>query len=200
MKKTQAEPTIELPARNNISHLLFLHIETTPIPYASALPHWEGSEQDYEKAAPYLAEYATLTRLTVGGFNPKTHLYHRRSWEGTEEEILLKLSSILTHLQTVVAHNAIDIVIPFLAKRYLALGIPLPKPLDIAAVKPWDMAHKDTAHMWRMTTPKATVSLPLLCMALGIPMTDPCTAMTRAYLKMRQLPALDDTHFSTDEN
>lgn len=71
------------------------------------------------------------------------------------------------HSQTLVGHNLAAFDLPFLKKRAIALGVPLPTrssfPRD---PKPWDKSLADTMMMWAGA--KDRISLDNLCAILGI--------------------------------
>jgi hypothetical protein len=51
----------------------------------------------------------------------------------------------------------------------LAHNIPLPKPLRLSGLNPWDVPHLDTLEMWRFGDRKHYTSLELLAELFGIP-------------------------------
>ena len=46
-------------------------------------------------------------------------------------------------------HNAKEFDFPFLSKRILINDLKLPKLLNIAGKKPWELNHLDTMDLWR---------------------------------------------------
>lgn len=66
-------------------------------------------------------------------------------------------------------HNAKEFDFPYIARRMLVLGIPLPPPLDIAGKKPWEVNHLDTLELWKFGDYKHFTSLALLCHIFNIP-------------------------------
>lgn len=68
------------------------------------------------------------------------------------------------------AHNGREFDYPYLGRRMLIGGIPLPPMLDIAGFKPWDLPHLlDTMDLWKFGDIKGFTSLNLLAGVFGIP-------------------------------
>ena len=67
------------------------------------------------------------------------------------------------------AHNGKEFDFPFLARRMVILGIPLPDVLDTSGKKPWEVNHLDTMELWKFGDYKSYTSLLLLATILGIP-------------------------------
>jgi uncharacterized protein YprB with RNaseH-like and TPR domain len=66
-------------------------------------------------------------------------------------------------------HNGKEFDFPWVARRCVVHGIRLPKLLDIAGLKPWEVGHLDTMNLWSFGDRKAYTSLALLTHILGIP-------------------------------
>jgi DNA polymerase elongation subunit (family B) len=69
------------------------------------------------------------------------------------------------------AHNGQEFDFPFIARRLLINGLPLPPVLDIAGVKPWVIRDVmvDTLQLWKFGDYKHYTSLELLCTIFNIP-------------------------------
>jgi uncharacterized protein YprB with RNaseH-like and TPR domain len=67
------------------------------------------------------------------------------------------------------AHNGKEFDFPFLARRMIILGLPLPNVLDTSGKKPWEVNHLDTMELWKFGDYKSYTSLLLLATILGIP-------------------------------
>ena len=67
------------------------------------------------------------------------------------------------------AHNGKEFDFPFIARRTLINGLKLPKLLDIAGKKPWDVKHLDTMELWRFGDYKNFTSIKLLAALFEIP-------------------------------
>lgn len=170
-----------------IQNVLFLDIETVPVVYNySDLDErtrnlWETKfrylqtdtpETMYKKAGIY-AEFAKVACISVGFFNG-TH-FRIKSYAGTDEEQLLKDFAALLNehynlkKHLLCAHNGKEFDFPFLCRRMLINSIPLPKILNIAGKKPWEINHLDTMELWKFGDYKNYTSLNLLASIFKIP-------------------------------
>ncbi len=72
--------------------------------------------------------------------------------------------------QYLCGHNIKEFDIPFICRRLLINGLPIPKKLDISGKKPWEVDHLvDTLTLWKFGDYKHYTSLALLAHVLGIP-------------------------------
>jgi DNA polymerase elongation subunit (family B) len=67
------------------------------------------------------------------------------------------------------AHNGKEFDYPYLSRRLLVQGIPLPESLNLSGKKPWEIAHLDTLEMWKFGDYKHYTSLDLLATLFDIP-------------------------------
>lgn len=178
----------------HLSNILFLDIETVP-QYATFEKAeetyqklWEEkakfllkSEEDtpasvFERAGIY-AEFGKIVCISVGIINdrgPKREL-RIKSYANEDEEALLKEFSTLLdkhfsgdeHLMC--GHNGKEFDFPYIARRMLIHGMVLPRILDIAGKKPWEVKHLDTMQMWKFGDFKNYTSLKLLAHVFGLP-------------------------------
>ena len=171
----------------NISNILFLDIETAPVVYRydALQPEmqkmWDAKwkynteqspEQHYIKAGIY-AEFAKVICISVG--TVKDNTFRVKSFYGDDEkqlllafrELLLKHYNTPQHL--LCAHNGKEFDFPFICRRMLINGITLPKILDIAGKKPWEINHVDTLEFWKFGDYKSFTSLNLLAAVFHIP-------------------------------
>jgi len=68
-----------------------------------------------------------------------------------------------------VPNNGKEFDYPYIARRMLINGISLPKILNIAGRKPWEIRHLDTMELWRFGDYKHYTSLNLLTEIFNIP-------------------------------
>ena len=170
-----------------LEDILFLDIETAPVVYNysgltdAARKLWdtkfknqqaESPEAQYKKAGIY-AEFAKIICISVGAFNHKVFRI-KSFYSDDEKEILNNFSELLNkhyhkkeHL--LCAHNGKEFDFPFIARRMLINGLKLPKLLDIAGKKPWEVSHLDTMELWKFGDYKNYTSLNLLASVFGIP-------------------------------
>lgn len=66
------------------------------------------------------------------------------------------------------AHNGKEFDFPYLCRRMLVHGIPLPPVLDVSGKKPWEVSHLDTMELWKFGDRKSFTSLHLLATLFGI--------------------------------
>ena len=66
-------------------------------------------------------------------------------------------------------HNIREFDIPFICRRLVINGIPLPACLRLSGKKPWEIHHIDTLELWKFGDNKNYTSLSLLACVLGIP-------------------------------
>jgi uncharacterized protein YprB with RNaseH-like and TPR domain len=66
-------------------------------------------------------------------------------------------------------HNIKEFDIPYICRRLIINGLPLPSCLNISGLKPWQVNHLDTLELWRFGDYKSYVSLDLLAQVLQVP-------------------------------
>jgi len=170
-----------------LSNILFLDVETAPVIYKyndlseNIRQLWdskfrystsESPENQYKKAGVY-AEFAKVICISVGFFNEKE--FRIKSFYHEDEKQLLKdFAGLLNkhfnrkeHL--LCAHNGKEFDFPFLCRRMLINGVKLPKTLNLAGKKPWEVQHIDTMELWKFGDYKNFTSLNLLAHIFNIP-------------------------------
>lgn len=177
-----------------INRVLFLDIETVPIKYnfEQLSPEfqklweektlWQRKDEFtpaefYKKKAGVMAEFAKVICISVGYlFSEKGENHFRvKSFYGDEEKevlsdfILLLNKEFNTKSHLLCAHNGKEFDFPFLARRILVNRLKLPKLLDIAGKKPWEVNHLDTMDLWRFGDYKHYTSIKLLSALFNIP-------------------------------
>ena len=178
----------------HLSNILFLDIETVP-----QYPVFEKAEETYQKLwedkakflikseedtpasvferAGIYAEFGKIVCISVGIINdrgPKREL-RIKSYANEDEAALLKEFNTLLdkhfsgdeHL--LCGHNGKEFDFPYIARRMLIHGMSLPRILDIAGKKPWEIKHLDTMQMWKFGDFKNFTSLKLLAHVFGLP-------------------------------
>lgn len=134
-----------------------------------------SDEAGYETAG-LKAEFGKIICVSLGRFEGGTTDEHFRVHSLSshdEKEILVQLSKVLHKYPDyrLCAHNGKGFDFPFLGKRFLINGIPLPSQLNVMGKKPWDIPHLDTNEMWAFGARGAGTGakLKLLCAVFGIP-------------------------------
>lgn len=86
-----------------------------------------------------------------------------------EVKMLLAATEVLLKEYELCGHNILDFDVPFLYRRLVIKGLPVPPCLNIAGKKTWDIPHHDTLILWRCGQFKNYTSLDQLAYALGLP-------------------------------
>ena len=178
----------------NIEKILFLDIETVPAVSSfdelseEARELWDtkssymqrreelSAEEVYEKAGIF-AEFGKIVCISVGFIKEITARRQLRlkSFYGDDEhQILSDFGDLLnshygTDQHQLCAHNGKEFDFPYIARRMLINGLPLPNALDIAGKKPWEVNHLDTMELWKFGDYKHYTSLSLLAHVFNIP-------------------------------
>ncbi|TVZ26390.1 hypothetical protein JM83_1347 [Gillisia sp. Hel_I_86] len=132
------------------------------------------AEEFYDRAGIW-AEFGKIACISVGYFTFKDEkrAFRITSYKGEELALLQEFSHLLnTHFykpqHLLCAHNGKEFDFPFLARRILIHGLPLPSKLDLFGKKPWEVPHLDTLELWKFGDYKHYTSLKLLTNVLGI--------------------------------
>lgn len=153
----------------DLSKILFLDIETVSRwPDYKEMPEtfqklWdektryqrgeESPEEYYPKRAGILAEFGKIICISCGFFaHPRE--FRVKSFYGDDESALLQEFAELLNKhfnrkdQLLCAHNGKEFDFPYLCRRMVINGIPIPPILDLTGKKPWEVAHLDTMELW----------------------------------------------------
>ncbi len=177
----------------NLENILFLDIETVPgAPDFDSVPEdfkkfwekkagWLKKENEtpaeiYDRAGIY-AEFGKIIVICVGHLTQRNGTRHIRlkSFAGDDEAILLKSFAEMINKFTsnrevdLCAHNGKEFDFPYIARRMLVNGLKLPRILDVAGKKPWEVRFLDTLELWKFGDFKNYTSLDLLAHLFGIP-------------------------------
>lgn len=179
----------------NIEEVLFLDIETAPLApeYNGLDEKWkqlwerkmqyqinddEPAEVLYNRAGIY-AEFGRIICISVGYvFQKQGEFYFRVKsfYEEDEKKLIQNFFHALVAFsrkgkRRLCAHNGQEFDFPYIARRALVNNVPLPKILDIAGAKPWEVRDQliDTLQLWKFGDYKHYTSLSLLCELFNIP-------------------------------
>ena len=177
-----------------LDKVLFLDIETVPQIYhfeemdETAKTLFEGKtrflmkedkqiEEVYNERAGIYAEFGKIICISVGFVNESStgkQIRMKSFYHEDEETLLRQFKKLLddhynTEYHILCGHNAKEFDFPYICRRMLIHGIQLPKLLDIAGKKPWEISHLDTMELWKFGDYKAYTSLALLCHVFQIP-------------------------------
>ena len=138
----------------------------------------ETAESLYNRAGIY-AEFGKIVCISAGKIfrKDKERAYRVISYAGDDEKkILESFSAMVTGfmanpMHKLCAHNGQEFDFPYIARRLLINGLPLPSILDIAGAKPWELKEVmlDTLQLWKFGDYKHYTSLELLCAVFNIP-------------------------------
>jgi len=179
----------------NIEEILFLDIETVPLApeYTELTEKWqqlwehkmqfqinngEPAHELYERAGIY-AEFGKIVCISAGYVvQKKGELFFRaKSFAGDDEKTLIQdFFNALDGFsrrgkRRLCAHNGQEFDYPYISRRALVNNLALPKILDIAGAKPWEVKDVliDTLQLWKFGDYKHYTSLSLLCELFNIP-------------------------------
>jgi predicted PolB exonuclease-like 3'-5' exonuclease len=178
--------------RIQLENILFLDLETVPEQPSFDLLEpevrelWdlktrnlrkeEVSPEEYYERAGIWAEFGKIVCISAGFFTGSGagRRFRIRSFTGSEENILITFSELLnTHYsgnrKFLCAHNGKEFDYPYLARRILIHGLPLPEKLNLFGKKPWEIPHLDTMELWKFGDFRNYTSLRLLAQVLGVP-------------------------------
>lgn len=179
----------------NPEEILFVDIETIPQwPGFTDMPetwqkHWESKMKFqitkeikaadlFERAGIY-AEFGKIICISAGYiFQKQGEVFYRVKsfYNNDEKKLLLEFNNALGKFaqagkKRLCAHNGQEFDFPYISRRNLINGLKLPKILDIAGAKPWEVKEQliDTLQLWKFGDYKHYTSLSLLCEIFEIP-------------------------------
>lgn len=134
-------------------------------------------ESLYHDRAGIYAEFGKIICIAVGKYfdNESGDLGLRtKVYQGHDErELLLTFKSMLERIDSstlrLCAHNGKEFDYPYLCRRMLINGIPLPPTLNLSGKKGWEVQHLDTMELWKFGDYKHYTSLDLLAAIFNIP-------------------------------
>ena len=147
-----------------------------------------SAAQLYGQRAGIYAEFAKVVCISCGYLriekNPSGSsepLLKVKSFYGADEKrILQEFGKMLNDWafdhngkphknRTLCAHNGKEFDFPFLGRRFLVQGIPLPYMLNLQGMKPWEVPYIDTMQLWKFGDYKSYTSLDLLAAIFDVP-------------------------------
>jgi DNA polymerase elongation subunit (family B) len=173
----------------DLQNVLVLDIETVP-QYSSfeQVPEtlqklWAAKTQnqrkdetpdDFYERAGIWAEFGKIICISVGVFTKEQPIGLRvKSFaDHDEKKLLLEFCSLLKkqpQSMVLCAHNGKEFDFPYLCRRMLINGLPLPAQLEISGKRPWEINHLDTMELWKFGDYKNYTSLSLLTEIFNIP-------------------------------
>jgi DNA polymerase elongation subunit (family B) len=181
----------------DLKQVLFIDIETVPqYPDYDEVPesmrelwdkksntsrNWEDeTPQEFYNKAGIFAEFGKIVCISAGYFKSVSGAekkFRVKSFYNTDEKLVLKefaslLNTYYNNLKRhfICGHNLKEFDVPYICRRMLVHGLPLPRLLDIAGAKPWETDHLiDTMQLWKFGDYKHFTSLELLANLFDIP-------------------------------
>lgn len=185
-------------SRTDFHKTLIIDIETVPLLHDFNLmpeglqEHWihkmnflhlsdeekTDPEAIFRERAGIYAEFGKIICIGMGyvSLNENKPEVRLKSIKNDDEQMLLKefCSTIKLFAEQhkdiiFCGHNIKEFDIPYICRRMLINGLELPRCLDIAGLKPWQVSHQDTLELWRFGDYKNYTSLDLLAQVLDVP-------------------------------
>jgi hypothetical protein len=176
----------------NLKNVLVLDIETVPeYPSFDDVPEewkelWAKKIQRevkdgitagdlYNRAGIY-AEFGKIICICAGYFfeNGNGLSFKVKAFYGHEEKLLLEEfgealnKNFNTEQSLLCGHNSKEFDFPYISRRCLVNGVPIPYLLDNSGKKPWEVQLLDTMDLWKFGDYKSYTSLNLLAALFGI--------------------------------
>lgn len=179
-----------------LSDLLIIDIETVPAEKTydhlnqqwkalftdkatKTVPFLENPAEIYQKRGGIWAEFGKIVCIGIGIFrwvDPVGWELDLFSFAGHEEVEILRNFAVFCEKQAnnqpgfgFAGHNIREFDLPFIGRRMLINGVPLPISLQLQNKKPWELSHHfDTMAYWKFGDYKSYISLELLANVLGI--------------------------------
>lgn len=139
----------------------------------------ELASSTYEQRAAIYAEFGRIVVISVGGMyfrDGQWHLKTKSFMHDSEAELLRDFSRLINEYADkypgafyLCGHNIKEFDIPYICRRMLINGLPLPGLLDFSGKKPWETPLLDTMEMWKFGDFKSYTSLALLAYVLRVP-------------------------------
>lgn len=131
----------------------------------------------YHERAGIHAEFGKVICISAGKYfdNDAGELGLKTKVYANDNELLLlqEFKSMLEKMDSstlrLCAHNGKEFDFPYLCRRMLINGLPLPAVLNLSGKKSWEVQHLDTMEMWKFGDFKHFTSLDLLAAVFQIP-------------------------------
>ena len=132
-------------------------------------------EELYGRAAIY-AEFGKVICISAGHFQRSGNNWQFRIksfYNDDEKTVLTEFTQMLERFYNepdhlLCAHNGKEFDYPYISRRCLINQIDIPRILELAGKKPWEVTLLDTMELWKFGDYKAYTSLELLAASFGI--------------------------------
>ena len=135
----------------------------------------QSASDVYARAGIY-SEFGKVVCISTGVIvrsGGEKHFKVKSYYGHDEKKLLAEFGEMLDRFcskptKNLCAHNGKEFDFPYIARRMLINGLKLPKALDIAGKKPWEIKFIDTMELWKFGDYKNYTSLALLCEIFNI--------------------------------
>ncbi|MGZ2370224.1 3'-5' exonuclease [Ancylomarina sp. YFZ004] len=137
----------------------------------------EQTASDVYGRAGIYSEFGKVVCISTGVIVRQAgekHFKVKSYYSHDEKQLLADFGEMLDRFcskptKNLCAHNGKEFDFPYIARRMLINGLKLPKALNIAGKKPWEIKFIDTMELWKFGDYKHYTSLALLCEIFNIP-------------------------------
>ena len=164
-----------VPERRDFSDLTLLEQELWADKTRYKRREKENPSEFYKNAGIW-AEFGKILCISAGFFNfsGKNRSFRIRTFSGDEKQLLQDFTDLLNshfnkRYHRLCAHNGKEFDFPYITRRLLINGLPVPQQLQHFGKKPWEIPHLDTMELWKFGDFKHYTSLKLLAHILGVP-------------------------------
>lgn len=128
----------------------------------------DAINEHFKQKAGLYAEFGKIVCVSMG-YVQEEKIKLKSFCSDNEKQILEGVAQTMSKATTLVAHNGKDFDYPWLCRRMIVNGVPLPALLQIQNLKPWEVKLEDTVDLWRFGQLHHKPSLAILCYLFGIP-------------------------------
>lgn len=128
----------------------------------------------HDRAGIY-AEFGKIIVIGAGKFTEQNGVLSLRTRyfaDHDEKKLLSEFGDTLEKMgpaTKLCAHNGKEFDFPYICRRALVNGLPIPGVLNVSGKKPWEVNHLDTMEMWKFGDYKHYTSLDLLAAIFEVP-------------------------------
>jgi predicted PolB exonuclease-like 3'-5' exonuclease len=129
----------------------------------------------FQDRAGIYAEFGKIIVIGIGKYTEQNGMLGLRTRyfaDHDEKKLLSEFSDTLEKMgpaTKLCAHNGKEFDFPYICRRALVNGLPIPGVLNVSGKKPWEVNHLDTMEMWKFGDYKHYTSLDLLAAIFEVP-------------------------------
>lgn len=129
----------------------------------------------FQDRAGIYAEFGKIIVIGIGKFTEQNGMLGLRTRyfaDHDEKKLLSEFGDTLEKMgpsAKLCAHNGKEFDFPYICRRALVNGLPIPGVLNVSGKKPWEVNHLDTMEMWKFGDYKHYTSLDLLAAIFEVP-------------------------------